>query len=188
MPLPGWGTAIPALSVQPGPGWADTSAMRVHAPLGPPETASGPFLEGDDEADRLRRRERKRAHDAERVLDGWERYRALIDASDEAYELIDMEQQRGHHPRIGAVDTIEVYPAKGISIEECREFAEELGHELFKRHGVPIYFTGKNARRPDREGLTAIRKGNYEGLRESVLTDPSRAPDLGPAKLHPTTR
>ena len=110
----------------------------------------------------------------------------LLNAAAKAYELIDMEKQHGHHPRIGAVDTIEIYPAKGITIEECREFAEDLGNELFKRHGVPIYFTGKNARRPDREGLTAIRKGNYEGLREAVLTDPSRAPDLGPAKLHPT--
>jgi len=111
---------------------------------------------------------------------------ALLNAAGQAYQHIDMEKQHGRHPRIGAVDTIEIYPAKGISIEECREFAEELGKELYKRFDVPIFFTGKNARRPDREGLTAIRKGNYEGLRESVLTDPDRAPDLGPAKLHPT--
>jgi glutamate formiminotransferase len=111
---------------------------------------------------------------------------ALLNAAARAYELIDMEKQHGHHPRIGAVDTIEIYPAKGITIEECKAFAEDLGNELFKRHGVPIYFTGKNARRPDREGLTVIRKGNYEGLRDAVLVDPSRAPDLGPAQLHPT--
>ena len=111
---------------------------------------------------------------------------ALLDAAAKAYELIDMEKQHGRHPRIGAVDTIEVYPAKDITIEECREFAEDLGNELFKRHGVPIYFTGKNARRPENEGLTFIRKGNYEGLKKAVLTDPSRAPDLGPAALHPT--
>ncbi|HAN60240.1 MAG TPA: glutamate formimidoyltransferase [Gammaproteobacteria bacterium] len=111
---------------------------------------------------------------------------ALLDAAGKAYELIDMDQQHGRHPRIGAVDTIEIYPAKGITIEECVEFAEELGQELYKRYDVPIYYTGKNARRPDREGLTAIRKGNYEGLKESVLIDPERAPDIGPAKLHPT--
>ncbi len=111
---------------------------------------------------------------------------ALLAAAAKAYELIDMEKQHGHHPRIGAVDTIEIYPAKDVTIEECREFAEELGNEIFKRHGVPIYFTGKNARKPENEGLTFIRKGNYEGLRDAVRTDPSRAPDLGPAKLHPT--
>lgn len=110
----------------------------------------------------------------------------LLAAAGKAYELIDMERQHGHHPRVGAVDTIEIYPAKDITIEECKEFAEELGKELFKRHEVPIYFTGKNARRPENEGLTFIRKGNYEGLKEAVLTDPDRAPDIGPAKLHPT--
>ena len=110
---------------------------------------------------------------------------ALLDAAGKAYELIDMDQQHGRHPRIGAVDTIEIYPAKGITIEECVEFAEELGQELYKRYDVPIYYTGKNARRLDREGLTVIRKGNYEGLKEAVLVDPERAPDIGPARLHP---
>ena len=62
---------------------------------------------------------------------------ALLDAAGTAYELIDMDQQHGRHPRIGAVDTIEIYPAKGISIEECVEFAEDLGQELFKRYDVP---------------------------------------------------
>jgi glutamate formiminotransferase len=111
---------------------------------------------------------------------------ALLDAAGKAYELIDMEKQHGHHPCIGAVDTIEIYPAKNINIEECQEFAEGLGQELYKRYGVPIYFTGKNARRPENEGLTFIRKGNYKGLKEAVLVDPERAPDIGPAKLHPT--
>ena len=111
---------------------------------------------------------------------------AILEAAGKAYELIDMEKQSGHHPRIGAVDTIEIYPARNITIEECKQFAEELGSELYKRYQVPIYFTGKNARKPENEGLTVIRKGNYEGLRDAVKTDPSRAPDLGPAKLHPT--
>lgn len=111
---------------------------------------------------------------------------ALLDAAETAYNLIDMEHQHGRHPRIGAVDTIEVYPAKDVTIKECREFAEELGHELYKRFDVPVYFTGKNARKPENEGLTFIRKGNYEGLKEDVLKDPDRAPDLGPARLHPT--
>ena len=111
---------------------------------------------------------------------------ALLAMAGKAYELIDMEKQHGRHPRVGAVDTIEVYPAKGITIEEVTEFCEDLGQELFARYGVPIYFTGKNARRPENAGLTFIREGNYEGLREAVLVDPNRAPDIGPAKLHPT--
>jgi glutamate formiminotransferase len=111
---------------------------------------------------------------------------AILDMAGKAYELIDMEKQHGRHPRVGAVDTIEVYPAKGITVEEVREFCEDLGQELFRRYEVPIYFTGTNARRPENSGLTFIRKGNYEGLREAVLVDPNRAPDIGPARLHPT--
>lgn len=43
----------------------------------------------DDEARRLRR-ELKRLEDTNRPLDSWERYRALNDAIDEAYEQIDL--------------------------------------------------------------------------------------------------
>ena len=45
---------------------------------------------------------------------------ALLDMAGKAYELIDMEQQHGRHPRVGAVDTIEVYPAKGVTIDEVQ--------------------------------------------------------------------
>ena len=55
---------------------------------------------------------------------------ALLDMAGKAYELIDMERQHGRHPRVGAVDTIEVYPAKNISMEEVKEFCEDLGKEL----------------------------------------------------------
>lgn len=111
---------------------------------------------------------------------------ALLEAAGKAFELIDMGKYTGRHPHIGAFDTLELYPAKGISIEECVQLAEELGQEIYKRYDVPVYFTGKNARRPENEGLTFIRKGNFKGAREAVPGDPNRKPDLGPAKLHPT--
>jgi hypothetical protein len=43
-----------------------------------------------DLADKRRKKELKRLFDATRPLDSWERYRALTDAMDEAYELIDI--------------------------------------------------------------------------------------------------
>lgn len=46
--------------------------------------------EDEAELDLFRKRRRKQIHDARRPLDGWERYRALVDATDEAYELIDI--------------------------------------------------------------------------------------------------
>lgn len=70
-------------------------------------------------------------------------------------------------------------------MKECVQVAEEIGQEIFGRHNVPVYFSGENARSPERKNLDYIRKGQYEGLKE-VVHLPERAPDIGPAKLHPT--
>ena len=110
---------------------------------------------------------------------------ALLDMAGTSYELIDMERQHGHHPRIGAVDTIQLYPLADTTMDECVELAEALGRELYARYDVPVYFTGENARREERRTLAVIRAGNYEGLKE-VVHLPDRAPDIGPAALHPT--
>jgi glutamate formiminotransferase/formiminotetrahydrofolate cyclodeaminase len=96
-----------------------------------------------------------------------------------------MEEQSGDHPRIGAQDTIPVFPLKNITLEECAELAEEIGQEVYDRFEVPVYFSGQNARTPEREKLSFIRKGQYEGLKEVAHT-PKRAPDIGPAALHPS--
>ena len=44
----------------------------------------------DEESNRQRKKQQKRLYDAGRTLDAWECYRALNDATDEAYELIDI--------------------------------------------------------------------------------------------------
>ena len=60
---------------------------------------------------------------------------ALLDAAGAAYELIDMEKQRGRHPRIGAVDTIEIYPAKDITIEDVGNSQKTLARNCLR--GTP---------------------------------------------------
>ncbi|MEW6622781.1 MAG: glutamate formimidoyltransferase [Bacillota bacterium] len=110
---------------------------------------------------------------------------ALLNMAGKAIELIDMEKQRGNHPRIGAQDTIPIFPLRNITLDECKELAERIGQEIYARYNVPVYFTGENARRPERRDLGTIRKGQYEGLKEVAHT-PERAPDIGPARLHPT--
>jgi len=49
--------------------------------------------------------------------------------------------------------------------------------------GIPVYLYGAAATRPDRVDLVDVRRGEYEGLKEAIETDPSRAPDFGPARL-----
>lgn len=110
---------------------------------------------------------------------------ALLNMAGKSIELINMEEQKGSHPRIGAQDTIPIFPLKNITLEECIELAEEIGKEVYKRFKVPVYFAGENARKPERKNLDFIRKGQYEGLKEVAHTD-ERKPDIGPAALHPT--
>jgi len=110
---------------------------------------------------------------------------ALINMAGKASELINLQEQRGSHPRIGAQDTIPIFPLANIILEECIAIAEEIGEEIFKRYQVPIYFSGENARNEERKSLDFIRKGQFEGLKE-VAHLPERAPDVGPAALHDT--
>jgi len=110
---------------------------------------------------------------------------ALLDMAGKSYELINMEVQKGAHPRIGAQDTIPIFPLAEISIEECVKWAEEIGEEIFKRYKVPVYFTGENARTEDKKSLDFIRRGQYEGLKK-VVHLPERRPDIGQPELHPT--
>ena len=108
---------------------------------------------------------------------------ALIAMAGKAYELIDMREQEGSHPRIGAQDTIPLFPFRNISLEEVKEIAEEIGQELFEKYKVPIYFSGENARTEEKKSISFIRKGQYEGLK-ALLEDKNhpdyerRKPDL----------
>ncbi|MBF8983105.1 glutamate formimidoyltransferase [Lutibacter sp. B2] len=111
--------------------------------------------------------------------------KALVNMAAKSYELINMEEQKGTHPRIGAQDTIPLFPFKNITLDECKELAEEIGTEIFEKNDVPVYFAGVNARNEDRKALSFIRKGQYEGLKLVAHTE-ERRPDLGPAALHPT--
>lgn len=110
---------------------------------------------------------------------------ALLKMAGESIRLINMAEQAGSHPRIGAQDTIPLFPLKDITVEDCKALAEEIGQEVFKRYGVPVYFSGENARTPERKSLDYIRAGQFEGLKK-VAHLPERAPDIGPAALHPT--
>ena len=103
-----------------------------------------------------------------------------------ASELIDMESHSGEHPRIGATDVIPFVPVQGISMDQCVEMAKNLGQRIASELGIPVYLYGKAATRPERVRLPAVRQGEYEGLKVAICTDPERAPDFGPLKMHPT--
>jgi glutamate formiminotransferase len=103
-----------------------------------------------------------------------------------AAELIDLSAQQGVHPRIGAADVVPFVPVSGFSLEQCVLLARQAGSEIWRRHGVPVYFYEAAAARPDRALLEDVRRGQFEGLREAVARDVSRRPDVGGPHLHPT--
>lgn len=103
-----------------------------------------------------------------------------------ATQLIDMEKHKGEHPRIGATDVVPFVPISGATMPECVILARQLGQEVAGKLNIPVYLYEAAATRPDRENLANIRKGEYEGLKQEIMTDPDRKPDFGPAKLHPS--
>jgi len=111
---------------------------------------------------------------------------AAIRGVGKAAELIDLTRQTGAHPRIGATDVLPFIPLDGISIEECVALARRVGHEVWERYRIPIYFYEAAATKPERANLENVRKGEFEGLREDTLRDPDRSPDIGEPRLHPT--
>jgi glutamate formiminotransferase/formiminotetrahydrofolate cyclodeaminase len=103
-----------------------------------------------------------------------------------AAELIDLTKQTGAHPRLGATDVLPFVPIEGVSIEDCVALAKKAGREIWERYRIPVYFYEGAAQRPERTNLENIRKGQFEGLREEVLKNPDRSPDVGEPRLHPT--
>ena len=103
-----------------------------------------------------------------------------------AIGLIDLRHHTGVHPRIGACDVVPFVPVEGVTLEDCVRLANELGARLWERLHVPVYLYEAAARRPERINLENIRRGQFEGLREEVRTNPDRLPDFGDAELHPS--
>jgi glutamate formiminotransferase len=103
-----------------------------------------------------------------------------------AIALIDLRNHTGVHPRIGAADVVPFIPVEGVTLEDCVRLAKELGQRMWDRLRVPVYLYEAAARRPDRVNLENIRRGQFEGLRDDVRTNPDRLPDFGEAELHPS--
>jgi glutamate formiminotransferase len=123
--------------------------------------------------------------------------------------LIDLNRQRGVHPRMGALDVVPFVPLGeatrlrgGTDPDlDCAGLAERAGRRIAAEAGIPVYLYGAAARRPERAALPAVRGRGFEALRDALATGepgspgdhpggppgpPGRAPDLGGPGLHPT--
>lgn len=100
-----------------------------------------------------------------------------------AARLIDMDEHRGEHPRLGAADVVPFIPIEGVDLNDCVLLARKLGERVGNELNIPVYLYEAAATRPDRENLEDVRRGQYEALKEAIGVDPNRAPDFGPSRL-----
>lgn len=103
-----------------------------------------------------------------------------------ARERIDLTRHQGEHPRMGATDVVPFIPVKDVTMDQCVELARRLGERVGRELEIPVFLYARAATRPERESLPNIRKGQFEGLREQIGTDPAKTPDFGPTRIHPT--
>ena len=103
-----------------------------------------------------------------------------------AREHIDLNHHSGEHPRMGAADVVPFIPLEGTTMEDCIVLARTLGERVGRELEIPVFLYERAASRPDRENLADVRRGEFEGLRGEIGSNPARTPDFGPNRIHPT--
>lgn len=110
---------------------------------------------------------------------------AVVDAIGIAASLIDMTTHQGEHPRMGATDVVPFIPLKNYGLAEADALAKRVGREVAQRFAIPSFLYERSASAPQRENLTNIRRGQFEGMFEKMKL-PEWKPDFGPETPHPT--
>jgi glutamate formiminotransferase/formiminotetrahydrofolate cyclodeaminase len=111
---------------------------------------------------------------------------AAIRGVGKASELIDLTKHQGAHPRMGAADVVPFIPIDGVTLEDCVAMARHVAAEISKRFKIPVYLYEAAATTPERQNLENIRRGQFEGIRADIATNPARKPDFGECCVHPT--
>jgi glutamate formiminotransferase len=111
---------------------------------------------------------------------------AAIRGVGKAAELIDLTRHEGAHPRMGATDVVPFIPIDGVTLEDCIAMAKYVGAEIARRFEIPVYLYEAAATTPERQNLENIRRGQFEGIRDEIATNPARKPDFGEPCVHPT--
>ena len=113
---------------------------------------------------------------------------AVVEAAFRGYqkasELIDMPTHSGAHPRMGACDVCPFIPLGDVTTDEAIELAHALAKRVGEELKIPVYLYEDAATNTKRKNLASVRAGEYEGIRDSIATDPERIPDYGPRVMN----
>ncbi len=106
---------------------------------------------------------------------------AAVNGAGKAAELIDLSGHQGVHPRVGTADVIPFVPLdastmiEGSTMEDAVKAAYQAGEEIWRRHGIPVYFYEHAARSVGRKRLEKVRRKEFDGA----------PPDVGNLAEHP---
>lgn len=89
-----------------------------------------------------------------------------------AHVLIDMRQQKGVHPRIGAVDVCPLVPLADMKMAEAVYWSRQLAKRLADELQLGGYFYEDSAWPGKPKRLSQLRKGQYEGLNQQLSLRP----------------
>jgi glutamate formiminotransferase len=104
---------------------------------------------------------------------------ALLGGIETARERIDLRNQEGAHPRIGAADVVPIVPIREEDADRARTAALELGRRVGEELELPVFLYGELA--PDL-GPAFFRRGGPAELQRRMDTG-ELTPDFGPAQL-----
>lgn len=110
--------------------------------------------------------------------------KSVLEMVSKTTELIDLNNHKGEHPRMGATDVIPFIPIKDIKMNECVKIAKRLGKEIADKYNVPIFLYEEAATTEERRNLADIRKGEFEGMFAKIKEERWH-PDYG-ENIHPT--
>jgi glutamate formiminotransferase len=111
---------------------------------------------------------------------------AALHGVEAASKHIDLTKHQGAHPRMGATDVVPFIPIRGVTLDDCVMIARTVGKQIAERLKIPVYLYEAAATKPERTNLENIRRGQFEGIRDEIATDPARMPDFGEPRIHPT--
>src|SRR5437879_841974 len=111
---------------------------------------------------------------------------AALAGAAKAVEPIAVNNHKGERARMGSVDFVPFVPLSGATMDDCVTLSKEFGREFAERFHVPVFLYEEAASTPERRNLADVRAGEFEELRDKIGRDPTKKPDFGPDKIHPT--
>ncbi|MBN2540758.1 MAG: glutamate formimidoyltransferase [Bacilli bacterium] len=109
----------------------------------------------------------------------------ILDLTKICLQEIDLNHHSGEHARMGAIDVIPFIPISDISMAECVALSEQCARRINEKYDIPVFLYAEAAKKPERELLPNIRKGEFEGMKTKIQESEWK-PDFGKPEIHPT--